>query len=83
MNKNDSTLSLENKFEIEALKLKLKNDPEKAQELAVEYFTNWLIMSECYYKLQEQCANLIFVNENLENLLKEIGEKNQVDLPPF
>lgn len=83
MNKSDFTLSLENQFEVESLKLKLKDNPEKAQELAVEYFTNWLVMSECYYKLREQCANLIFVNENLENLLKEIGEKNQVNLPPF
>ncbi len=51
---NNQPLSLESQFEVKRLKLYLEQNPEKAQELAITYFEDYLELIQEYKKLKAQ-----------------------------
>lgn len=51
---NNEPLSLESQFEVKRLKLYLEQNPEKAQDLAISYFEDYLELVQEYKKLEVQ-----------------------------
>ena len=51
---NDKSLSLESQFEVKRLKLHLEKYPQKAIELAISHFEDYLELVQEYKKLEQQ-----------------------------
>ena len=51
---NNQPLPLESEFEVKRLELYLDQNPEKAQELAIIYFEDYLELVQEYKKLEQQ-----------------------------